>query len=44
MRFALRQYYASALYVPAPTGPPPEIDASSFPVDRPTLRQPNVQA
>jgi len=44
MRFALRQYYASALYVPAPTGPPPEIDGSSFPVDRPTLRQPNVQA
>jgi predicted PurR-regulated permease PerM len=44
MRFALRQYYASPLYVPASTGPPPEIDGSSFPVDRPTLRPPDVRA
>jgi predicted PurR-regulated permease PerM len=44
MRFALRQYYASALYVPAPTGPPSEIDGSSFPINRPTLRPPDVRA
>ena len=44
MCFALRQYYASALYVPASTGPPSEIDGSSFPINRPTLRPPDVRA
>jgi predicted PurR-regulated permease PerM len=42
VRFALRQYYASPLYVPASAAPPPEIDGSAFPVSGPVAHRSEI--
>jgi len=41
MRFALRQYYASPLYVPA-SAAPPEMDGSAFPVSGPVAHRSGI--